>query len=37
MTHYGKRLDWERIEEYDPLFGLAEEAKRLRERFGGAD
>ena len=37
MTRYGKRLDWERIEEYYVLFGLAEEAKHLRERFGGAD
>lgn len=37
MTHYGKRLEWERIEEYYELFGLGEEAKRLRERFGCAN
>lgn len=37
MIHYGKRLDWQRVEEYYALFGLAEEAKQLRVRFGDAD
>lgn len=34
MARFGKRLDWERIGEYYELFGLGEEAKNLRERFG---
>jgi predicted nucleotidyltransferase len=34
MTHYGKRLDWKRIEEFYEIFGLGEEAKTLKERFG---
>ena len=37
MIHCGKRLDWERIEEYYALFGLGEEVKNLKERFGCAD
>jgi hypothetical protein len=37
MTHYGPKLDWERIEEVYDLFGLGGEAERLRERFGHAN
>jgi putative nucleotidyltransferase-like protein len=37
MTHYGKRLDWKRIREYYDLFGLGEEANKLKERFGDAN
>jgi hypothetical protein len=37
MARFGKRLDWERINEYYALFGLGEEAKNLRERFDRAD
>jgi hypothetical protein len=37
MTHYGKRLDWERIQEYYDLFGLGGEANNLKERFGAAN
>ncbi len=33
MALYGKRLDWERVEEYYELFDLLDDAKRLRERF----
>ena len=33
MAQYGRRLDWNRIEEFYDVFGLAEEAKKLRERF----
>jgi hypothetical protein len=33
---YGSKLDWTRIEEYYSVFDLAEEAKKLRERFGNA-
>lgn len=33
MAAYGRRLDWDRIEEFYDVFGLAEEAKKLRERF----
>lgn len=36
MTVHGAKLDWERIEEFYDLFGLAEEAKGLRKRFGHA-
>ncbi|MGE5819725.1 MAG: nucleotidyltransferase family protein [Deltaproteobacteria bacterium] len=37
MTHYGKRLDWDRIQEYYELFGLGGEANNLKERFGNAN
>jgi hypothetical protein len=37
LTHYGKRLDWERIQEYYDLFGLGGEANNLKERFGAAN
>ena len=33
MVLYGRRLDWARIQEYYEVFGLADEAKKLRERF----
>jgi hypothetical protein len=33
---YGQKLDWDRIEEFYDLFGLEEEAKALKERFGHA-
>jgi hypothetical protein len=33
MAQYGRQLDWGRIEEFYDVFGLAEEAKKLRERF----
>ena len=33
---YGSKLDWMRIEEYYSVFDLAEEARKLRERFGNA-
>ena len=33
MAQYGRRLDWDRIEEFYGVFGLADEARKLRERF----
>jgi hypothetical protein len=33
MARYGRRLNWDRIQEFYDLFGLGDEAKRLRERF----
>ena len=33
---YGRKLDWERVEEFYDLFGLGEEAKALKDRFGHA-
>ena len=36
MNLFGSKLDWDRIHEYYDVFGLGEEAKRLRERFGRA-
>ncbi|MBI2986137.1 MAG: nucleotidyltransferase family protein [Deltaproteobacteria bacterium] len=36
MSLYGAKLDWKRVQEYYKLFGLGEEAKRLRKRFGRA-
>ena len=36
MGLYGSKLDWKRIQEYYNIFGLGEEAKRLRKRFGRA-
>jgi len=35
-TLYGQKLDWDRIEEFYNLFGLGEEGRTLRERFGHA-
>jgi hypothetical protein len=35
-TLYGQKLDWDRIEEFYDLFGLREEGKALKERFGRA-
>lgn len=37
MGQYGRRLDWDRIEEFYDVFGFAEEAKKLRERFDIAE
>ena len=37
MDHYGRRLDWARLEDYYKLFGLGEEIKSLKERFSGVD
>lgn len=36
MAHYGDQLDWNRIQEYYEVFGLVEEIKKLKERFGHA-
>jgi hypothetical protein len=37
MARYRRRLDWDRIQEFYGVFGLAEEAKKLRERFDVAE
>jgi len=34
---YGANLDWKRVQEYCDIFGMGEEAKRLRERFERAE
>lgn len=36
MARYGRELDWQRIEEFYEVFGLADEAKTLRARFDNA-
>lgn len=36
MDLYGSKLDWARIQEFFDLFGLGEEAGRLKERFARA-
>ena len=36
MARYGRRLDWNRVQEFYDVFGLTEEAKKLRERFDRA-
>ncbi len=36
LNLFGLKLDWKRIQEYYDIFGLGEEAKQLRERFGRA-
>lgn len=36
MELYGSKLDWKRIQEYYDIFGLGEETKQLRKRFGRA-
>lgn len=36
MSLYGPKLDWDRIQEFYNVFGLVEEAKKLRERFDRA-
>ena len=36
MRLYGSKLDWQRIEDFYDIFGIGEEARRLRERFGRA-
>jgi len=33
MVQHCRRLDWQRIQEFYEVFGLAEEARKLRERF----
>jgi hypothetical protein len=33
MSLHGKKLDWERIQEFYDIFGLKDEANRLRDRF----
>jgi hypothetical protein len=33
MGLYGSKLDWKLIQEYYDIFGVGEEARRLRERF----
>ncbi len=33
MDLYGAKLDWKRIQEYYDIFGLGEEAERLRKKF----
>jgi hypothetical protein len=33
MRLYGARLDWQRIEDFYDIFGLTDEASRLRRRF----
>lgn len=37
MGLYASKLDWARIQEFFDLFGLGEEASRLKERFARAD
>jgi len=37
MGRYGNRLDWDRIQEFYDVFGIEEEAKKLRERFDHAE
>jgi hypothetical protein len=34
MALYGRKLDWQRIQEFYELFNLGEEAKQLRQRYG---
>jgi hypothetical protein len=33
VQQYGRRLDWRRIQEFYDVFGIGDEAKKLRERF----
>ncbi|OGQ78798.1 MAG: hypothetical protein A3F90_15180 [Deltaproteobacteria bacterium RIFCSPLOWO2_12_FULL_60_19] len=35
-ARYGAKLDWDRVQEFYDLFGLGEEAKKLKDRFGHA-
>lgn len=37
LAVYGRRLDWNRVQEYFDLFELGAETRRLRERFGHAE
>lgn len=37
MGRFGRQLDWARIQEFYEVFGLSEEAKKLRERFDRAE
>ena len=36
MARYGRELDWQRIEEFYDVFGLSDEAKRLKAKFDHA-
>ena len=36
MARYGRDLDWQRVQEVYDVFGLADEAKKLKERFNHA-
>ncbi|MGH6803862.1 MAG: nucleotidyltransferase family protein [Methyloceanibacter sp.] len=36
MAQYGRQLEWNRIQEFYEVFDLADEAKKLRERFDRA-
>ena len=36
MRLYGAKLDWQRIEDFYDIFGIKDEADRLKERFGHA-
>jgi len=33
MAQYGRRLDWDRIQDFYEVFGIVDEAIKLRERF----
>ena len=37
MARYGSQLDWDRIQEFYDVFGLSEEARKLRGRFDRAE
>ena len=37
MARYGRKLDWNRIQEFYEVFGFSDEAKKLRERFDRAE
>jgi hypothetical protein len=37
MARYGSQLDWDRVQEFYDVFGLSEEARKLRERFDHAE
>jgi len=34
MRLYGSKLDWERVQEYYDIFGIGDDGKRMKERFG---
>ncbi|HWH80365.1 MAG TPA: hypothetical protein VNT76_23455 [Candidatus Binatus sp.] len=36
MAHHGRKLDWERIQEFYDAFDLGEEANKLRDQFDHA-
>ena len=37
MARYGRKLDWNRIQEFYEVFGFSDEAKKLRDRFDRAE